>query len=158
MSAPGAGHGGQAVFALVAAVVLAADRVSKGLVTASIPFGEERRVLPFLWFTNTTNSGMAFGLARWSTGLLLLASIAVAVLLVWYAARNRLGAGSGGVLGLILGGTLGNGYDRLVHGAATDWVALHWFYIFNIADAAISVGVVLLLLGYLLRPKPIAGG
>jgi signal peptidase II len=57
------------------------------------------------------------------------------------------------MLGLVLGGTLGNGYDRLVHGTVTDFIALHWWPVFNVADSAISVGVAGLLAVYLLRQR-----
>src|ERR1700730_18172957 len=59
--------------------------------------------------------------------------------------------GGGVRLWLILGGTAGNGYDRLLHGTVTDFIALHFWPVFNVADSAITVGVVLLLLGYVLR-------
>jgi signal peptidase II len=57
------------------------------------------------------------------------------------------------VLGLILGGTIGNGFDRIVYGTVTDFITVHWFPVFNVADAAVTTGVVLLALGYLVR-KP----
>ena len=52
---------------------------------------------------------------------------------------------------LILGGTLGNGYDRVVYGTVTDFVNFHFWPVFNVADSAISTGVVLLIATYLLR-------
>jgi signal peptidase II len=57
------------------------------------------------------------------------------------------------LLGLILGGTIGNGFDRIMYGTVTDFISLHWFPVFNVADSAVSVGVVLFALGYLVR-KP----
>jgi signal peptidase II len=135
-------------------VVFAADRITKGLVNVSVPFGTEVNVVPGLvWITNTRNAGAAFGLAPAGSLLFLLASVVVAAGLVVYVARNPGNTWADALLGLILGGTLGNGYDRLVHGSVTDFIALHWWPVFNIADSAISVGVVLLLAGYLLRPK-----
>jgi signal peptidase II len=50
-----------------------------------------------------------------------------------------------------MGGTLGNGYDRVVHGTVTDFIDFHFWPVFNVADSAISTGVVLLIAGYLLR-------
>ena len=129
------------------------DRVSKGLVTANVPYGTEREVLPYIWITNTLNSGAAFGVAQNGTPLFLVASVVVAAGLVFYLVRNPVGAWTGALLGLILGGTTGNGYDRLFHGTVTDFVALHWWPVFNAADSAISVGVALLLVGYLVRGK-----
>jgi len=137
----------------VAILVFIVDRVSKGLVTANVPYGTEREVLPYVWITNTLNSGAAFGVAQNGTPLFLVASVVVAAGLVFYLVRNPVGAWTGGLLGLILGGTTGNGYDRLFHGTVTDFVALHWWPVFNAADSAISVGVALLLVGYLVRGK-----
>lgn len=138
---------------LVAILVFIVDRVSKGLVTANVPYGTEREVLPYVWITNTLNSGAAFGVAQNGTPLFLVASVVVAAGLVFYLVRNPVGAWTGALLGLIMGGTTGNGYDRLFHGTVTDFVALHWWPVFNAADSAISVGVALLLVGYLVRGK-----
>jgi signal peptidase II len=82
----------------------------------------------------------------------------VAVALVFYVVRNPVGTGAGVLLGLILGGTAGNGYDRLLHGTVTDFIALHFWPVFNVADSAITVGVVLLLLGYVLRQRSGSSG
>lgn len=138
---------------LLAVLVFIVDRVSKGLVTANVPYGTEREVLPHIWITNTLNSGAAFGVAQNGTPLFLVASFVVAAGLVFYMVRNPVGAWTGALLGLIMGGTIGNGYDRLFHGTVTDFVALHWWPVFNAADAAVSVGVVLLLAGYLVHQR-----
>jgi signal peptidase II len=62
----------------------------------------------------------------------------------------------GVVLGLILGGTIGNGFDRIVYGFVTDFINVHFWPVFNVADSAISIGVVLLIAGNLLSRKPTA--
>jgi signal peptidase II len=142
---------GRILLAVVAVAVFVIDRLSKGLVVANIPLGGERRVLPFLWLTNTQNSGAAFGFGRNATVVFLVASIVIAVALVAYAIRMPINVWTGAVLGLILGGTVGNGYDRLVHGQVTDFIALHWWPVFNVADSAISLGMLLIIVGYLLR-------
>jgi signal peptidase II len=144
---------GRVIFVALAAVVFVVDRLTKGLVAANIPLGTEQQVLPFLWIANTENSGAAFGLGRNATLLFLAASVVIAILLIGYAIRNRLDAFTGLVLGLVLGGTLGNGYDRLFHGQVTDFLNLHWWPVFNVADSAISVGMVLLILGYVIRHR-----
>jgi signal peptidase II len=143
------------LFAVLAVVVFVVDRVTKGLVIANVPYGSERSVLPFVWITNTHNAGAAFGFAQEGALLLLftLGSIAVAIGLVYYVARTPISAPAGALLGLIMGGTAGNGYDRLFHGTVTDFIALHFWPIFNVADSAISIGVALLLAGYLVRSR-----
>lgn len=141
------------LFVLLAIVVFVADRVTKAVVGANVPLGTERAALPHVWITNTQNSGAAFGVAQEGTAFFLIASVVVALGVVMYVIRNPVGPWVGGLLGLILGGTVGNGYDRLRQGTVTDFIALHFWPVFNVADSAISVGVVLLLLGYLLRHR-----
>jgi len=135
--------------------VFAADRVTKTLVLANVPEGTERQVLPFVWITNAHNAGAAFGVAQGGQLLLvfLLGSTAVAIGLVYYVIRTPISIAVGALLGLILGGTVGNLYERVFLHTVTDFVALHWWPVFNVADSAVSVGVALLLLGYLVRSR-----
>ncbi|HSR23897.1 MAG TPA: signal peptidase II [Candidatus Eisenbacteria bacterium] len=148
-------NAGRLLFALLAVLVFVADRATKLAVTANVASGTERRVLPFVWITNTHNAGAAFGVAQEGTLLLLfvVGSIAVAIGLVYYVARTPVTAAVGALLGLIMGGTVGNGYERLLNGTVTDFIALHFWPVFNVADSAITVGVVLLLAGYLVRSR-----
>jgi signal peptidase II len=144
---------GRLLFAAVAVVVFIADRISKRVVVANVQPGTERLAFPHVWITNTQNPGAAFGVAQEATAFFLVASVLVAVGLIFYVVRNPMGAGVGVLLGLILGGTVGNGYDRLLQGTVTDFIALHFWPVFNVADSAISIGVVVLLLGYVLRQR-----
>jgi signal peptidase II len=143
------------LFAVLAVTVFVADRVTKGLVSANVPLGSERQVLPYVWITNAHNAGAAFGVAQEGTLLLvfLVGSIAVAIGLVYYVVRTPVSIAVGALLGLIMGGTVGNGYDRMFHGTVIDFIALHFWPVFNVADSAISIGVVLLLAGYLVRSR-----
>ena len=101
-----------------------------------------------------TASGAAFGISLVGPNVFLLVSIIVAVGLVLYELRNHGGAWSHVVLGLIMGGTVGNGYDRLFFGGSvTDMVQVPGWPVFNAADSAISIGVVLILIGYVKRPS-----
>jgi len=110
------------------------------------------KLLPFLDFVLTWNTGISYGLFPQENDLgryilLALKAAAVVVLWVWLArAESRLTALS---LGLIIGGALGNAIDRLAYGAVMDFVLFHirtpsfsfaW-YVFNLADAAIVAGV-----------------
>ena len=131
------------------------DRVTKNLVRAEVPYGSEVAVVGHLvGITNVHNSGAAFGLVPAAAAFFLVASAVVAVGLVVYVARNAGSPWTDAVLGLILGGTLGNGYDRVVFGTVTDFVNFHFFPVFNAADSAISIGVVALVAGYLIRNNP----
>jgi signal peptidase II len=142
------------VFAVVAVAVFVLDRITKSLVMAQVPYGTEVSVIGHLvGIINVHNSGAAFGFAPAGAGFFLIASVVVAVGLVVYVARNPGTQWTYAVLGLIMGGTLGNGYDRIVYGTVTDFINFHFWPVFNVADSAISIGVVLLLAGYVLR-KP----
>ena len=148
-------NAGRLLFAALAVLVFVVDRVTKVAVEASVTPGTEQRVLPFVWITNTHNAGAAFGVAQGGALLLLflVGSIAVAIGLAYYVARTPVTLGVGALLGLIMGGTVGNGYDRLVNGTVTDFIAVHFWPVFNVADSAISIGVALLLAGYLVRSR-----
>ena len=138
---------------MVAAVlVFVVDRVTKTLVQGSVPFGSEVSVVDHVvGITNVHNSGAAFGIAPALAGIFLIASIAVSIGLAVYVFRNPGSEWTFGLLGLIMGGTVGNGYERLFNGTVTDFINFHFWPVFNVADAAVSTGVVLLIATYLLR-------
>ena len=141
----------------MAVVVFVADRITKSLVTAEVPFGTEVQVIGNLVsITNVKNSGAAFGVAPAGATFFLIASVVVSIGLVVYVVRNPGNSWTDATLGLILGGTLGNGFDRIAYGTVTDFINFHVWPVFNLADSAISVGVVLLIGGYLIRPKTAA--
>jgi signal peptidase II len=122
-------------------------------VVANVPLNSEFPALDRLvWIAHVQNSGAAFGIAPVGSAVFLAASIVVAAALIFYEIRGGGAPSTSALLGLILGGTIGNGYDRLLHGGSvTDFIALHFWPVFNVADAAISIGVATLVAGYLLR-------
>ena len=133
-------------------LVFVVDRVTKTLVQGSVPFGSEVSVVDHVvGITNVHNSGAAFGIAPALAGIFLIASIAVSIGLAVYVFRNPGSEWTFGLLGLIMGGTVGNGYERLFNGTVTDFINFHFWPVFNVADAAVSTGVVLLIATYLLR-------
>ena len=147
---------GRTAFAIVAVVVFALDRITKSLISTNVPYGQERAAIDHLvWITNVHNAGAAFGTAPALATLFLVASMVVAAGLVVYVLRQPDDPRFNVLLGMILGGTLGNGYDRVSFGTVTDFIDVHWFPIFNVADSAISIAVALLIAGYFLR-KPAA--
>ena len=142
------------LFVLIALGVFALDRLTKSLVSANVPFGTEVTVIGHLvGITNVHNSGAAFGFAPAFAVIFLTASLVVAVGLAVYVARHPGDLRTDAILGLIMGGTLGNGFDRIAFGTVTDFINFHFWPVFNVADSAISLGVVALLAGYVLR-KP----
>lgn len=139
---------------MAAVLVFITDRVTKALIVANVPQQTEFAAIPrVVWITHVQNAGAAFGVAPMGSTFFLVASVLVAVGLVVYVIRTPSPAHVDAMLGLVLGGTVGNGYDRLLHGTVTDFIALHFWPVFNVADSAISVGVALLLAGYLLRRR-----
>jgi signal peptidase II len=147
---------GRIVFAVVAVAVFVLDHITKSLVAAQIPYGTEIPLVGHLVdLTNVRNSGAAFGLAPALTAVFQIASLIVSIGLVVYVARTSSPFWTDAVLGLILGGAAGNGFDRIVYGTVTDFVNVHFWPVFNVADSAISIGVTGLILGQLLR-KPSA--
>ena len=87
---------------------------------------------------------------------LLALTLAATGLLAWWLLRSRSTLPAVG-LGLIIGGALGNAIDRLAHGAVIDYLDLHafgrHFFVFNVADAAINVGVAVLIFDLLFIPR-----
>lgn len=130
----------------VLAVVLAADQLVKALVTAALDRGERRDLILGAKLVNTRNSGVAFGqLQDGGVIVSVLIALAVGALLVYFArhAGRRL---MWLPTGMLLGGALGNIVDRLREGAVVDFLKLPYWPAFNVADTAITVGVVILLL------------
>lgn len=138
---------------IVAVLVVVADQASKTAVLAWSQSwdGPLHPVAPFLDFAALWNTGISYGLfPQGETGRWVLVGIKVAAALlfaVWLSRTSRrLDAVA---LGLLIGGAIGNAVDRVVYGAVFDFVSLHAFnyhwYVFNIADVAVVVGVGLLL-------------
>ncbi len=148
---------------LIALLVVLLDRVSKWLVAGNITLHDSVTVLPgFFRLTHVQNSGAAFGLfadssSEWKVAILVLFSLlalAVVSALLWKNSHSMSTTGVG--LALILGGALGNLWDRLLTGHVVDFLdfylgTYHW-PAFNIADSAIVVGA-LLLVGEILFTK-----
>ena len=145
--------------------VFVADQASKWLVTQSIVLHESVAVIPgFFRLTHVVNRGAAFGLlsdSEWNVAILILFSLvalAVVSTLLWRNSHRVSPTGFG--LALILGGAVGNLWDRLLDGHVVDFLdfhlgAYHW-PAFNVADSAIVLGA-LLLVGEILFAKSAAG-
>lgn len=149
---PSTGHAEMAALGLVAAGVVLADQVSKALVVASLRVGERAEVLGdvvMLW--HVQNTGAAFSLFQFEGSQVLFYVVHVAALgMVAYFHRAFRGRGPWlhVLLGILLGGSIGNLIDRLRQGYVTDFVSVGIgdlrFPTWNVADAGITVGIVLL--------------
>jgi signal peptidase II len=131
---------------VVLAAVLAVDQATKALVRSSFEVGEVREVLPFLDLVRVNNEGIAFGALGGGETLVAVAVGAALVGLVLFfivsAERPLVWLPTG----LLLGGALGNVLDRVRDGAVTDFVKLPHWPAFNVADVAITAGVIALVI------------
>jgi len=137
----------------LALAVFVLDQGIKALVESSMRVGESVELVPgFLNLTHIKNDGGAFGILGGSQAVLLAGSAAAVGVVLWMLLSGEPSKPMTVGCGLILGGAAGNLLDRLSAGEVTDYVHFSFWYIFNVADAAITVGVVLLLLS-VLRPE-----
>ena len=146
---------------VLSGAVITVDQLSKGMIVAKLQLFERIEWLPLLEITRLHNRGAAFsfldGASGWQTYVFMLLALCVSgVIAVWLGrlpiARNKLLACG---LACIVGGALGNAVDRLLRGYVVDFSHCHWFEswyfpAFNVADSAITVGAVLVILDSLL--------
>ena len=134
------------VFYLIAGAVFIFDQISKEFIRLWMPLGDSWPSTGFLRIVHGTNTGSAFGLFAGFTNLLILASIVGIAAVLYYFYRQGNNAIALRIsLGLIVGGALGNLFDRVVSGKVVDFISVGWWPSFNIADSAISVGMFLLI-------------
>ena len=150
-------HSARAIHLLLALFVILLDRWTKHLVAARVSLYEHIQIIPgFFRITHTENTGAAFSLfadspSHWKTLLLigfsLVAMLVVGVLLWKQEQRVTL---TGVALSLILGGAIGNLWDRVASGRVVDFLLFyinqHQWPVFNLADSAIVVGASLLVI------------
>ncbi len=147
------------IFFLTAAVIVAADQLTKVWIRGSLEIGETLWRCGILSITRVTpNTGASFGLFQgYMLPLIIVTSIFMIVLLAYvFVLYRRVPWMDHGLfwlaLGLIMGGSVGNFIDR-THPAlngVTDFVSIGWFPTFNVADSAITVGAALFVLGFLI--------
>ena len=139
---------------VIAASVFVVDRGVKVLVEGSMRLGESIPLIPgFLSLTYIKNDGGAFGILGGSRLVLLIGSAVAIGVVLWILLSGSSSRLASLGCGLILGGAAGNLVDRLSTGEVTDYVHFSFWYIFNAADAAIVVGVAILLLSTLRSPE-----
>ena len=147
----------------ISLLVIVVDQLSKLWIERTMSLGDSFVVLPILDIVRAHNTGAAFsfladagGWQRWAFTLL---AVGVSIALVIW--MRKLALATQGLLAfgltLILGGAIGNVIDRVEHGYVVDFVHAHWgphyFPAFNVADAAISIGAVLVILDSLLEGR-----
>lgn len=147
---------------LVTVTVVIFDQWTKSLASSELVYGRAVEILPVFNFTLMHNSGAAFsflndagGWQRWF--FVAISSVVSVVLLVWLfllKPKDRIMAAS---LSLILGGAIGNLWDRALLGYVIDFISVHYdkhyFPTFNIADSAICIGAALMILDMIVNPE-----
>ena len=131
--------------AVLLAGIVAADQIIKEVVTSTIERGQQESVIAGIKIVNVRNTGVAFGQLQDGGAIVaVVITLAIAALLAYFArhARRRL---MWLPTGMLLGGALGNVIDRVREGAVVDFVKLPYWPAFNVADVAITFGVIVLL-------------
>lgn len=131
---------------VIAVVTIVADQVTKLIARRSFTPDDPFEVLPFFQFTNTRNTGIAFGQFQDNqTIVIALSVVAITWIFIYFARSGGRHALLPVALGLLAGGAISNLFDRLTQGYVTDFLHIDRFPVFNLADTAITVGVILLL-------------
>ncbi|MBJ7354880.1 MAG: signal peptidase II [Thermoleophilaceae bacterium] len=131
---------------LTAAVVIILDQWTKWLAFSQLSPADSESILPGVSLGQTRNEGIAFGVFAGKPWIVFsLMGVALAVLL-WFYVRHRGRSGLWLATGLLLGGAIGNAIDRISLGYVRDFIELPHFPSFNIADVAITFGVIVLVL------------
>lgn len=145
---------------MIAAVIVILDQWTKWLVRTNIPAGETWLPASLLWLSpyarivHWYNTGAAFGMFKDASMLLtILAFVVIGAILFYYPQVEKDDWILRLALSLQLGGALGNLIDRLTVGHVTDFISVGNFPVFNVADASITIGAVLLFLDVWLRER-----
>ena len=145
---------------LIAGIIIGFDQWTKALVRANIPLGTEwlpgwlSWLMPYARIRHWYNSGAAFGIFQ--NGNLVVTTLAIIVILLelyYYPRTERNDWWLRGAMALQFAGAAGNLIDRLAFAQVTDFISVGNFAVFNVADASISVGVAVLLLGVWLKER-----
>ena len=145
----------------IALAVILLDQLTKTLISRTFELNDSRTITSFFNLVRAHNTGAAFsflaGADGWQRWFFIGLGAVAAIFIVWLLARHGGQRMFGWALALILGGALGNVIDRVLHGHVVDFLQVHWggayFPSFNVADSAITIGAILLILDELLRVR-----
>ncbi|XVJ70257.1 MAG: lipoprotein signal peptidase [Rhizobacter sp.] len=145
----------------LALVIILLDQFTKTLILGYFQYGESRYVTSFFNLVRWHNTGAAFsflaGASGWQRWFFIGLGLTVTLFITWLLYQHHAQRMFSLALSLIMGGGLGNVIDRMLHGYVVDFLQVHgwgWYFpSFNVADSAITIGAVLLILDELLRVK-----
>ena len=149
-----------AALAAIAFAAIAADQLTKLLVTNRLALDEGVHVVGPFWIHHVQNSGIAFGFFSSATAVVILATgIAVGWMLLFFARSGSRHPVLPVALGLVIGGSVSNLFDRVRLGYVTDFLDFRYWPAFNLADSFIVVGVALLFWSFVAadRTSPTVG-
>ena len=153
--------GGMLQWLGLALIILIADQFTKVLIVGYYQLGDSTQITSFFNLVRWHNTGAAFsflaGASGWQRWFFTVIGLLAAVLIVWMLKSHAGQKLFAFALACILGGALGNVIDRILYGHVVDFLDFHWrgwhFPAFNIADSAITIGAVCLILDELLRVR-----
>ncbi len=145
----------------ISVVVIVFDLSTKFYFDSTFQYGESRYVTPFFNWVLVYNPGAAFSFLAdaggWQRGFFIVLTLVITSVLLWMLRSNHNNRWLATALVLVIGGAIGNLFDRVVHGHVIDFIQLHaggyYWPAFNIADSAICVGAVMLILDAFWSPK-----
>jgi signal peptidase II len=141
----------------ISAIIFVLDQITKYAMTSNFADYESRTILPFFNLVLTYNKGAAFSFlsnaSGWQREFFIVITIIITMVLLWMMRANHQNRLLSTALALVIGGAMGNLYDRVLHGQVTDFIQIHAMGFmnlppwpaFNIADSAICVGAALLI-------------
>ena len=149
----------------LSAVVVVLDQITKYAITANFQYGESKTLLPFFNLVLAYNKGAAFSFLAnaggWQREFFIVITVLITLVLLWMMRQNQRNTLLCIALALVIGGAIGNLYDRVVFGHVIDFVQWHvagyYWPAFNIADSAICIGAGLLIWDSFRTPKLDAG-
>ena len=149
----------------ISVIIFVLDQITKYAITANFADYESKTILPFFNLVLTYNKGAAFSFLHnaggWQREFFIVVTVLITAALLWMMKKNSQNHLLCTALSLVIGGALGNLYDRVLHGQVTDFIQLHAMGFmnlppwpaFNIADSAICIGAGLLIWDSFRRPK-----
>ena len=152
----------------IAVLIIVVDQITKTLIVGNLQLGDSHTITSFFNIVRAHNTGAAFSFLAsaggWQRWFFIGLGCAAAGFIVWMLRSHGGQRLFSLALALILGGALGNVIDRLIHGYVVDFLEFHWRFLepifhggrfpsFNVADSAITVGAVCLILDEILRVR-----